>query len=59
MNANKRATQCACYSLEEGEGRVLIEVELPKAKKKAVPFHLSEGRFHVTPRFIRGQAETD
>jgi hypothetical protein len=54
MKTNKRVTQCICYPLEEGEGRVLIEVQLPKARRKLIPFHLSEGRFHVTPRFIRG-----
>jgi HSP20 family molecular chaperone IbpA len=54
MNGNKKATQCACYTRKDREGRVVIEVELPSAKKKAIPLHLSEGPFHVTPRFIRG-----
>ncbi len=54
MNRNKRAKQCTCYPLKEGEGRVLVEVELPKAGRKVIPLHLSEGRFHATPRFIRG-----
>jgi len=54
MNGKKKATQCACYSLEDGKGRVLIEVEFPRAKKRAIPLALGEGRLHVTPRFIRG-----
>ncbi len=54
MNKNKRVVQCTCYPLVEGEGRVLIEVELPKARRKVTPLHLAEGRFHITPRFIRG-----
>ncbi len=52
--ADRRAMQCACYSLEDKQGRLLIEVDLPEVEKKDVTAHLSEGRFHVTPRFVKG-----
>jgi hypothetical protein len=53
MSKNKM-TQYACHSLDIKEGRLLIEVELPRGRKKDVILHMSEDRFHVTPRFVMG-----
>ena len=46
--------QCACYSLDDKEGRLLIEVELPEIEKKEITLDMSKARFHVTPHFVRG-----
>jgi sortase (surface protein transpeptidase) len=51
---DNRVTQCACYPIENKEGRFLIEVDLRRVEKKEGTAHMSEDRFHVTPRFVRG-----
>jgi len=50
----KRTMQCACYSLDDKEGRLLIEVELPEVGMKEITLDMSKGRSHVTPQFVKG-----
>jgi uracil-DNA glycosylase family 4 len=39
---------------EDKIGRLLVEVEIPRVEKKDVTVHMSEDRFHITLRFVRG-----
>jgi HSP20 family molecular chaperone IbpA len=42
---------------EDREGRLLVEVEIPRVEKKDVTVHMSEDRFHIILRFARGQEQ--